>query len=175
MTRRPPSRASARSTVGGAGHARARRAALTIVVGGLVGGAAVTGTLTASQLPPPRRAPPHRRSHVTLSATPYGGEPVLRPLAVVPAAPGRAAVRFVRDFAAWSAGRLAAIPPEDATARVIGLLTRAGRVPRRVPPRAAASVRIAASAHGYVVTSAVGNFLVGRIGSRWLVVSVPGD
>jgi hypothetical protein len=27
----------------------------------------------------------------------------------------------------------------------------------------------------YVVTSAIGNFLLGRQGSQWLVVSVPGD
>lgn len=27
----------------------------------------------------------------------------------------------------------------------------------------------------YLATSAVGNFLIGRRGSRWLVVSTPGD
>jgi hypothetical protein len=41
---------------------------------------------------------------------------------------------------------------------------------------AVASVRIApASAGTYVVTSAIGNFLTGRKGSQWLVLSLPGD
>ena len=41
---------------------------------------------------------------------------------------------------------------------------------------AVASVRIAPASTGtYVVTSAVGNFLMGRQRSHWLVISLPGD
>ena len=45
----------------------------------------------------------------------------------------------------------------------------------RVRTNAVASVRAAAAgAEGDLVTSAIGNFLIGRRGSRWLVVSLPG-
>jgi hypothetical protein len=47
----------------------------------------------------------------------------------------------------------------------------------RLSARAAVdSIRLAAAAPDrYVVTSIVGNFLVGRRESLWLVVSLPGD
>jgi hypothetical protein len=87
-----------------------------------------------------------------------------------------AAIRFVRDYARWSSGRLAAIPAEDATRRVIRLLEQAGKIGMGATTDAVASVPIApAGEHGYVVTSAIGNFLLGRRGPRWLVVSLPGD
>jgi hypothetical protein len=87
-----------------------------------------------------------------------------------------AAVRFVRDYARWSSGRLTAIPVEDATRRVIRLLERTGRIAIGGTLDAVASVRFApASEHRNLVTSLIGNFLVGRRGRRWLVVSLPGD
>lgn len=106
----------------------------------------------------------------------YEGEPFLPRHAGVAPAPWRAAVRFVRDYSAWSAGRLAAIPAEDATERVIWLLEQTGRNGTGATADRVTSVRMApAGANGYVVTSAIGNFLIGRRGSRWLVVSLPGD
>jgi hypothetical protein len=87
-----------------------------------------------------------------------------------------AAVRFVREYALWSAGRLAAIPGRDATRRVIRLLEQERRHPSVAAAKAVASVRIAPARDGrYVVTSAVGNFLISGRGSRWRVVSLPGD
>ena len=68
------------------------------------------------------------------------------------------------------------IPGGDATRRVIMVLEHAGSIGRGTTANAAASVRIApAGEHGYVVTSTIGNFLLGRRGQRWLVVSLPGD
>jgi hypothetical protein len=77
----------------------------------------------------------------------------------------------------WNSRRLAQIPAADATARVIRLLEHQPRSAARGGAyAAAASVRIApARAHIYVVTSAVGNFLIGRHESKWTVVSLPGD
>ena len=86
------------------------------------------------------------------------------------------AVRLVGDYARWTDGRLVAMPPEDATPRVIRLLDRQVRdtgVDLRANP---GSVQIAPSgARRYVVTSPVGNFVVGQRGGRWLVVPLPGD
>ena len=158
---------------------RARRGALTVAVMGLVGGAAVASTLGAGSRPPPQR-PRAQRSSAAVPArsappSPYGGEPELsRSSSVRPARD--AAVRFVRDYEAWTAARLAAIPRGDATARVTRLLERAGRRAAQFTSSALASVRIApAGRQRYLVTSVVGNFLVGGSGSRWLVVSLPGD
>jgi hypothetical protein len=107
---------------------------------------------------------------------PYGGEPQLRQDSTAPPAPSKAAVRFVRDYSAWNRGRLGAIPPQDATRRVIRLLEQAGRHSIRATADVTGSVRVApAGAHGYVVTSTIGNFLVGRRGRQWLVISLPGD
>jgi hypothetical protein len=68
------------------------------------------------------------------------------------------------------------IPGRDTTRRVLGLLEHGGRLGTVDVADAVASVRIARAPRGtYVVTSAIGNFLVGRQRSRWLVISVPGD
>jgi hypothetical protein len=157
---------------------QAQRAALSVVAVGLVGGAAVASTLSAGSEPPARRPqPPSRAAPAQLRPpSPYGGEPELPPRSHVPPAAFAAAVRFVRDYEAWSAGRLAAIPRGDATVRVIRLLEQAGRLPGQFSPRWVGSLRIATvGIDRYVVTSVVGNFLVGRIRSHWLVVSLPGD
>jgi hypothetical protein len=68
------------------------------------------------------------------------------------------------------------MPSRDVTWRVLGLLERDGRLDTVDAANAVASVRIARASHGaYVVTSAIGNFLVGRQRSRrWLVISLPG-
>ena len=86
-----------------------------------------------------------------------------------------AATRFVRDYTFWSASHLRMIPRDDATARVIRLLERQPRIGSLAGGEAVWSLRIAAAAQDrYLVTSAVGNFLVGRVGFRWLVISLPG-
>jgi hypothetical protein len=104
------------------------------------------------------------------------GEPQLPARFTAPGALATAAARFVRDYAAWEAGRLPTLPGRDAAARVIELLEHAGRHGLGAIADLRASVRLAfAGAGRYVVTSAVGNFLLGQRGSRWLVVSVPGD
>jgi hypothetical protein len=106
----------------------------------------------------------------------YGGEPNLPSASRRAPGPWTTAVRFVRDYARWSEGHLAAVPAVDATPRVIRLLGRRVRAIGVEPGAGAVPVRIApAGAHGYVVTSRVGNFLVGQRGGRWLVVSLPGD
>jgi hypothetical protein len=152
-----------------------RRVALTVVAAMLLVAAEVLAALGA--------ATPHTR-HLTLRTTvathsapvPYGGEPRLPRDTTAPRAPWTAAVRFVRDYSSWSRGRLAAILAEDATSRVIRLLERTGRDGTAATAGGGGSVRIApAGAKRYVVTSAIGNFLIGRRGSRWLVVSLPGD
>jgi hypothetical protein len=62
------------------------------------------------------------------------------------------------------------------TRRVLGVLEHNGRLGAVDAANAVASVRIAPAPGGiYVVTSAIGNFLVGRQRSRWLVISLPGD
>jgi len=68
------------------------------------------------------------------------------------------------------------MPRRDMTLRVLGLLEREGRLGTLDVANAMASVRIAPAPSGaYVVTTVVGNFLVGRERSRWLVISLPGD
>jgi hypothetical protein len=62
------------------------------------------------------------------------------------------------------------------TRRVLGLLEHGGRLGTVDVPNAVASVRIARASRGtYAVNSAIGNFLVGRKRSRWLVISLPAD
>jgi hypothetical protein len=82
----------------------------------------------------------------------------------------------VHDDLAWQSGRLAAIPTHDATRRIVRTLERAGRHHVRNTPDPAKALRLASvGTHQYVVTSAMGNFLLARHGSRWLVISLPGD
>ncbi len=151
-----------------------RRVALTVVAAGLVVTAEVLATLGAAT-PRARHVTPRMTVVAHPALPPYGGEPQLRQDSTAPPAPWKAAVRFVRDYSASNRGRLGAIPAQDATRRVIRLLERAGRHSIRATADVG-SVRIApAGAHGYVVTSTIGNFLVGRRGKQWLVVSLPGD
>ena len=152
-----------------------RRVALTVAAAGLVVAAEVLATLGAAT---PRTR--HATSRLTVVAhpapPPYEGEPQLPQHSTAPPEPRKAAVRFVRDYAAWSSGRLGALSAQDATRRVIRLLERAGRHSIGATADVTGSVRVApAGARGYVVTSTIGNFLVGRRGQRWLVISLPGD
>ena len=152
-----------------------RRLALAAVAAGLVVAFGVLATFS------PPRPITHHASHPWKTAThkgpkPYGGEPRLAASSTAPGAPRAAAVTFVRDYAAWEAGRLARLPSHDATERVIRLLEHARRHGRGATRDVRRSVRVATSgARQYVVISVVGNFLIGRRGSRWMVVSVPGD
>jgi hypothetical protein len=137
--------------------------------------AEVAATLSATAAHDPgvtQRAP----VRVSVAPAPYGGEPDLPRYARIPPGPRAAAVRFVRDYALWSDGRLAVIPVTDATRRLVWLLKHEGRHSGVLATDAEDSIRIAfAGAGRYLVTSAVGNFLVDQRGSRWLVVSLPGD
>jgi hypothetical protein len=83
---------------------RARRVALTVVAAGLVVTAEVLTTLSAAT---PRARHATHRMTVTAPTSPprYRGEPVLPRHSAAAAAPWRAAVRFVHDYSAWSAGR----------------------------------------------------------------------
>ena len=83
----------------------------------------------------------------------------------------------MRDYALWSSRRMGAMPGRDMTRRVLALLENEGRRGAVAVADAVASLRIAHAAAGgtYVVTSAIGNFVVGRQGARWLVISLPGD
>lgn len=153
----------------------ARRVAVTIVAVVLVVAAEIAATLSATAVSRPRT---HHAAMVGArsSPAPYGGEPRIPAGATAPAAARAAAIRFVRDYARWSDRRLLTIPAEDATPRVIPLLERQPTDARLSAGDAADSVRIAAvGPQRYMVTSAVGNFLVDKGGSRWLVVSLPGD
>jgi hypothetical protein len=68
------------------------------------------------------------------------------------------------------------MPDRNVTRRVLGLLEHRGRVGTVDLANAVTSVRIARTSAGtYVVTSVIGNFLIGRKGSQWLVLSLPGD
>ena len=152
-----------------------RRVGVTIAAVVLVVAAEVAATLSATAAKSPRAQ--HAAVVGARSSPPlYGGEPRILAGAVAPAAARAAAIKFVGDYALWSDGRLRTIPAEDATKRVIRLLEQQPRDMRLSAGDAAGSVRIAAAGPDrYVVTSAVGNFLVGKWGSRWLVVSLPGD
>jgi hypothetical protein len=67
------------------------------------------------------------------------------------------------------------MPGRDMTQRVLGLLAHGGRRGTVDVSHAVSSVRIAPAEDGtYVVTSAIGNFLVGSRRSKWLVISLPG-
>ena len=151
-----------------------RRVVVTVIAAALVIAADVAATFSATAA---HRANAHNTRSVQAHAapTPYGGEPHLSLDSHIPSGPRIAAVRFVRDYALWNSGRLATIPAKDATLRVIRLLERERRTARAATDVATRSVRIAsAGGQRYVVTSAVGNFLVATRRSRWLVVSLPG-
>jgi hypothetical protein len=152
-----------------------RRLAVTALAVALVARAEVAATL--------RTTTSHGRGEtgdkpVRMRAlpAPYGGEPRLSRNSPAPMAVRQAAVRFVRDYALWSAARLAAIPTGDASPRVIRLLQREAPPAGTNAGEASRSVRIArGGARSFVVTSAIGNFLIGKRRSRWRVVSLPGD
>jgi hypothetical protein len=156
-------------------RSRARGLTLTAIAGALV---LAFGALATFTHPGPSE---HHASQPWRAATrkafkPYGGEPRLSESSTAPRAPWAAAVRFVRDYAAWEADRLPTLPSPDATERVIRLVEHAGRHRLGATTEVTRSVRMAASgARRYVVISVVGNFLILRQGSRWIAVSVPGD
>ncbi len=151
-----------------------RRLAISCLAIVLVALAKVAATLSATA---PHRPEVARRARVRASIAPerYDGEPELARNSAIPPRPRAAAVRFVRDYALWSTGRLASIPAGDATHRVLRLLEHEGR---RIGPHAAEaarSVEVSTAGGSYLVTSAVGNFLIGMSRLRWLVISLPGD
>jgi hypothetical protein len=153
----------------------ARRVAVTVLAAALIVATESAAVLSASAVHR-SDARDRRIRRVRAVGVPYGGEPHLPSASRTAPGPWTAAVRFVRDYARWSDRHLAAMPTGDATPRVIRLLDRRGSSTGAHTGADAGSVRIApASARTYVVTSHVGNFLVGRRGGRWLVVSLPGD
>jgi hypothetical protein len=132
------------------------------------GGAGVSRNRARSEV---RAAPP-----TTRPLSDRYGEPHIGTGATAPVAPLRAAIRFVRDYALWSQGHLPRLPAGDATTRVIRQLEQRGRIPTGNVSQAVSSVHVEpGGSNGYVVTTIAGNFLVGRRGSRWVVVSLPGD
>jgi hypothetical protein len=154
---------------------RVRRLTLTVVAAGLVVAAEGFAMLSAGT-PHTHHASHPRTVAMHKGPKPYGGEPQPSQNSITPQAPWIAAVRFVRDYAAWQAGRLARLPAHDATERVIRLLEHAGRHRLSATTDVTRSIRMAASGeHPYLATSAIGTFLIGRQGSRWMAVSVPGD
>jgi hypothetical protein len=154
-----------------------RRTAVTVVAVvavALVLAADVTATLSAIAA----RGPESRRA-ATVRARPlpppYGGEPHIGNGSSPLRRPGW---RPSSSFAIMPAGAAADWPRFPARKRrvAIRLLEQAGRNDIGATADAVASVRIAsAGERGCVVTSAIGNFLIGRPGWRWLVVSLPGD
>jgi hypothetical protein len=136
--------------------------------------AEVAATLSAS-VAHHRRVTRRVALGVSVTAAPYGGEPHLSKDAHTPLGARGAAVTFVRDYALWSHGQLAVIPNAEATRRVVRLLKQNGQQSWIQTIPAKDSVRIVtAGANRYLVTSAVGNFLVGQRESHWLVISLPG-
>jgi hypothetical protein len=153
----------------------ARRVAVTVLAAALIVAAESAAVLSASAVHRSNTRD-HRIRPERAVAVSYGGEPHLPRASRTASGPWIAAFRFVRDYGRWSDGQLEAMPAEDATSRVIRLLDRQGRSTGAGTGADAGSVRIApAGAREYVVTSPVGNFLVGRGAGRWLVVSLPGD
>jgi hypothetical protein len=148
---------------------------VTVVAGALIVAAELAATLSPAAVHPPSRQRPTAIVRPA-SGAPEPGEPVLRSTSSVPRLARSAAATFVRDYALWSSRRVATMPMRETTRRVLGLLEHGGRVGTVDLADAVASVQIARAPRGnYVVTSAIGNFLVGRQGSRWLVISLPGD
>lgn len=152
-----------------------RRLSVTAIAVGLIALADVGQTVSPAA--PSRRAVPRVTfGRPRISRPPIGGEPQLAPTAMGPRGPRLAAMRFVRDYALWVAGRLRAISAADASRRVIELIESEGK-PTGINGRdVAGSVRIAPlGLERYVVASAVGNFVLGRRRSQWIVVTLPGD
>jgi hypothetical protein len=148
---------------------------VTFAVIGSVGGAAVMSSLAPG---PPTVS--HSRLRATRSATSrlrsYSGEPELRRSSRVAPAPERAALRFIRDLQRWAQNRLGTIPAVDASPRIVRLITRRGRSAAVTTSHVLPLMRMASAGPAeYVATSVMGNFLVGRRGPHWLVVSLPGD
>src|SRR5207248_477784 len=119
-----------------------RRVALTVVAAGLVVAAEVLATLGAAT-PRTRHVTPRMTVVAHSEPPPSEGEPRLSQHSTAPLAPWKAAVRFVRDYSAWSSGRLGVIPTQDATRRVIRLLEQAGRHSIRATADVTGSVRVA--------------------------------
>jgi hypothetical protein len=152
-----------------------RRVVVTVMAGALIIAAEVAATLSPAVGHPPSRQRPRPIVRPTSGGS-EPGEPVLRSTSSDPRLAQSAAVTFVRDYALWSSRRVATMPGRDMTRHVLGLLEHRGRLGAVSVANAVASVRIArASRSAYVVTSAIGNFLVGKQRSRWLVISLPGD
>jgi hypothetical protein len=146
-----------------------------VVAGGLVVAAEIAATLSPAPVHQVRRQHPTARLRAR-SPAPEAGEPELLSASIIPMPARSAAVTFVRDYALWSSRRATTMPARDVTRRVLGLLEHGGRLGTVDVANAVASVRIARTPRGtYVVMSAIGNFLVGRQRSRWLVISLPGD
>jgi hypothetical protein len=152
-----------------------RRIAVMVLAGALVIAAEIAATLSPAPVHPARRQLPIARLRAG-SPVPEPGEPELPPASNVSRAARSAAVTFVRDYALWSSRRAATMPGRDVTRRVLELVEHGNRLGTVDVANAVASVRIArAPRNTYVVTSAIGNFLVGRQPSRWLGISLPGD
>jgi hypothetical protein len=89
----------------------------------LVAGAEVAATLSTTRSHG-RRETRDKPVRIRAVLAPYRGEPHIAREPTVPSAPHEAAIKFVRDYALWSAGSLTVIPAGDATPRVIRLLER---------------------------------------------------
>ncbi|HZO77632.1 MAG TPA: hypothetical protein VFB39_06275 [Solirubrobacteraceae bacterium] len=163
-----------------AGAGRRRRAILSVAVLVLMLGATSILTGSAGRPGAGSRRTHGRSGHSPIGfaprSSPYGGEPDLARHSSVPRPVRNAAVRFVRDYGEWSEGRLAKLPARDGTARVIVTLERRGRAAGVAASGVAGPVRLASDGRRtYIVTSRVGNFIIRRHRSLWLVVSLPGD
>jgi hypothetical protein len=154
---------------------RLRRVMLTVLAGGLIVAAGLAATMSASiKAQGKAHHPVARRAPIPRSR--YTGEPQLPQASATPLGAELAARRFVRDYGSWNGRQLQTIPAADATSRVLAVIEQGVRQPAVASVDAVDSVRMARVGPGqYVVTSAIGNFLLGRQGSQWLVVSVPGD
>ena len=158
---------------GRAGALRLRRVAVTVLAGSsIIVAVDVAGTMSAGV--PEREKAHHRLASPRVPW--YSGEPQLVGRSAIPAGPRLAARRFVADYTLWNTGRLRVIPARDATTRVLTLIEHGARQAPEAGTDPVGSVQMAqAVPGGYVVTSTVGNFLVGKRASHWLVVSLPGD
>ena len=142
-----------------------RRVAVTVVAAARVVAAEIAATLSPAPVHQARRQRPARvRARYPV---PEPGEPELPATTNVSLAARSAAVSFVRDYTLWSGCRVATMPGLDMTRRVLGLLEHGDRLVTGDVANAVASVRIArGSRDTYVVTSTIGNFLVGKQRSR---------
>lgn len=140
-----------------------RRVAVTVVAGALVFSAEIGATLSPAAVHRPSRYGSVAKVQ-PLPRAPQPGEPELPSASRVPWAARSAAVTFIGDYALWSTRRVTTMPAHDMTRRVLGLLEHGGTLGTVDVASAVASVRIARTPGGtYIVTSAIGNFLVGRL------------